>query len=74
MLRNLPNYYIIRVLAIQELRTIDKIKITIDSLIVRLTMLQLRNYDNNQPTDDIAFQNLESEDTYQRRRYIDDIE
>lgn len=47
VLRSLLQIYAIRVVAIQELRSIDKTKVSLDSIIAKLTAYDLNSYDGN---------------------------
>lgn len=47
VLRSLLPIYAIRVAAIQELRSIDKTKVSLDSIIAKLTAYELNSYDGS---------------------------
>lgn len=47
VLRSLLSVYAIRVVAIQELRSIDKTKVSLDSIIAKLTTYELNRYDGS---------------------------
>lgn len=49
MLRTLLTAYAIRVSTIQKSRSINKDKVTVDSLIGKLTTFELNNFDNSIP-------------------------
>lgn len=55
ILRTLLPQYAIRVSAIQELRSLGIVSVSLDSLIGKLTAFELRNYDNSVPKIDVAF-------------------
>lgn len=55
VLRTLLPVYAIRVGAIQELRSIDKTKVSLDSIIAKLTTYELNNYDGSVQKTDLAF-------------------
>lgn len=47
VLRSLSSVYAIRVSVIQELRSIDKTKVSLDSIIAKLTAYELNSYDGS---------------------------
>lgn len=47
VLRSLLPIYAIRVVAIQELRSVDKTKVSLDSIIAMLIAYELNNYDGS---------------------------
>lgn len=54
-LRSLLPVYAIRVAAIQELRSIDKTKVSLDSIIAKLTAYELNSYDDSVQKTESAF-------------------
>lgn len=55
ILRTLLPQYVIRFSAIQELRSLVIVNVTLDSLIGKLVVFELSNYDNSMPKIDVAF-------------------